>query len=94
MSGGSAVPLQGHVTPHLTRSSSKTASMDSTLASSMTQVICSFLMPKPTGTNFAAQANLQYQLASMLSQSLCIQLGPRGGIDCSVPPVLASNAKP
>ena len=32
------------------------ASMDSTLASSITHVICSFLMPKPTGTSLAAAA--------------------------------------
>ena len=33
------------------------SSMDSTLESSMTQVICSFLMPKPTGTSLAAHSN-------------------------------------
>ena len=50
-----------------------TASMDSTLASSMTQVICSFLMPKPTGTNFAAQATPSISLLG--AQPLCIRMG-------------------
>lgn len=51
-----------------------TASMDSTLASSMTQVICSFLMPKPTGTNFAAQAPPSVSLLGA-QPSLCIRMG-------------------
>ena len=60
--------LQEHA--HLTRSSSMTASMDSTLASSMTQVICSFLMPKPTGTNFAAQA--PFSVSSLYAEPIAV----------------------
>ena len=56
-----------------------TASMDSTLASSMTQVICSFLMPKPTGTSFAAQAPPSVSWLGA-EPSLCTRMGSRAAL--------------
>ena len=54
-----------------------TASMDSTLASSMTQVICSFLMPKPTGTSFAAWPPSSVSL--LYAQPVTVHtIGPEG----------------
>ena len=50
---------------YLTSSSSMISSMDSTLESSMTQVICSFLMPKPTGTSLAAHSTWMLDLQSL-----------------------------